>query len=805
MRRPLWAALATAVTLRVAFATLLAASRLEACVDGGGGRQSCANRFFVTLSVQGSENASESVTGVTVRSAIDGNGAVYDVLETLEVTLAKSRVRLRYPLTFTRLYNAAPREVVRLTDGGGRPFNFLTNPCVDDAASDGACGWVYAGGARVPSSQGFCCRCSPTDYLTSAREPSRANLQCDLFSSSNAQSAHCLRMGPLWYSAYALAAPRVEYTIDVVVRRCSGSPGGGSGAGAAAGGGECSLQLVSLSPASPGACHEFSPLVRGVAANASDPPPTNCGLWASLEGDFAAFEGAPELGSKLLMVPQLCDDYAACGNRTTEGADRWLLVDAFRAGDGRECDTAGVAYSAFNGQGERCAQPVGSCLHGQLEELYAADAAAEARGAPTTSFVRGLRLALGGGAGELLPSLASAATARLVLGTNRYQRSVVTLSLDADALRYTQRVATPVITSAVARPFEAMSSGGALSVALANAGAAGGLATVAVACSEGLEPVAAQQVGLQPAGAPGAVAVLSFGLRTVSTAGGAHECVVTASNALFRVTSSVTVGVNTTATVVSAGEQGGSPGPGAPTVGQSPAPAALPCEQRCPDAWDPVCALTQMCLRRIVGWAGGALGGVAALLLLAKFPSLLTVPARLVGGVCGGAAARCLGCGGRRGWGGGGGGAEAKEPRRREQARRASRESRSRGARREARNDDDDAAGGGAAGQDGDGETPRRARRGSTEALLSAALGAMTQLVAAMATQQASPGPRPSAPPAAPPPPSHTPPRATRPPTVDELGEPALINPFYGHAAGAAPARRSRGVGVPGPGDPGAC
>lgn len=71
-------------------------------------------------------------------------------------------------------------------------------------------------------------------------------------------------------------------------------------------------------------------------------------MLASLEGDFAAFESAPDYGSKYLMVPLTCDSTALCGPRVLETADRWMIVDKHTVSlDGSECNKIGVAHEAF--------------------------------------------------------------------------------------------------------------------------------------------------------------------------------------------------------------------------------------------------------------------------------------------------------------------------------------------------------------------------------------------------------------------------------------------------------------------------
>lgn len=594
------------------------------------------------------------MTAAAVASATDpATGAVYDLSgETLEVTLAKSNIQLQYPLAYARLFNAAPYEVVRTADAGGRSFNFLTNPCVDDPARDGACGWVLTpAGERVPSSNGFCCRCDAAAYLGSA-SASRANLQCNLLDASNSQSAHCLRMAPLWYAGFAVGASRVHYTIDVVFRRCVRPAVNGSASAGSMRTGSCSYDLARLSPSAPGACKDFPRI------DVDGTPPSNasaCDAWVSLEGDFAAFEAAPDYSDRLLMVPQVCDDAARCGNRTAESADRWLLVPVSETTTGSTCDRVGVSYTGFNGQGSRCEQPAGSCLHAQLDDAYRADADAERAGRVGTYFAGFHARALGG---AFVPALTSAATARMAFTTARYQRSVVTLYLNADSLTLTQRVVVAVITAVNAPPFEAASRSGRLSVTIANTAAIAGLVTVTVTgCTDGVDAVPAQQATL---GTAPATATLTFVLVTASQAAASYACDVAVANSLFRVTDTRVVAFNTTPTVVTAGEQGGTPAPGAPVDGSAPSPVpASSCEDACPSSWDPVCAVVHRCVGRIAGWAGGVAGALLAVALVAKFPCLVATPLRLAGGGAL-AALRLCGCSSGRSRGGGGGGGGSK-------------------------------------------------------------------------------------------------------------------------------------------------
>lgn len=154
--RTVLAVAAAAGALR-ASATLLAVSQLEACADGGASPMSCAERFAVLLSVQNGQNGTESVVAqYGLRTATDAGGATYALEDSLDISLAKSRIRLIYPLTYTRQYNNQPHEIFLTRDGSGRAYNSLLNKC--DAGA--ACGSVSAAAGQPAIASGFCCSCA---------------------------------------------------------------------------------------------------------------------------------------------------------------------------------------------------------------------------------------------------------------------------------------------------------------------------------------------------------------------------------------------------------------------------------------------------------------------------------------------------------------------------------------------------------------------------------------------------------------------------------------------------------------------
>jgi hypothetical protein len=185
----------------------------------------CSQRFVLTLTVQNEQGATETITSYSLSTATDARGNSYFISDAISISLAKSQISLQYPLTYARDFNNKPYELAMTKDVNGNSFNWLTNPCVDSpTASATACGWVLnSTGQHIPNSQGFCCRCDLSDYVSggSSSSETRDQLTCDLLSSANSQSAHCLRMDPLWYSAYAIGPAQVSqppslYRIDAL-------------------------------------------------------------------------------------------------------------------------------------------------------------------------------------------------------------------------------------------------------------------------------------------------------------------------------------------------------------------------------------------------------------------------------------------------------------------------------------------------------------------------------------------------------------------------------------------------------------
>ena len=605
--------------------TLLASSTIEQCVRTGVGADACERRLLATLSVQNAQELVEGVETFNIVAATDASGEVHSVQDGLQVWLAKSSISLQYPLTYVRDFNNKPKEVIVLRNSGGAAFNALLNPCQDDPGEDVACGWVRnSAGDAIPNSQGFCCRCDLEAMLgiygTQARSAGHG-VECSIWNSQS-QTAHCLRMDELWYSAFTVGAPRVQYDLDVVVKHC---PAGARGSSepvvvdptnlppeddvalpnSAYEQPQCSMQVIRLGPNRPTACATVPWSTPNMTSGA-------CDVEVSIEGDFAPWEGTHSFQHQYLVVPSVCDDVSKCGARLADAPGKWMLVDKSRFTlDGSTCNKIGVSYTAFRSQGQRCDVPVQSCLGGQLHDLYALDQAALEAGETGAYFARFQP------AGTLTQTRD---TTQLVYRTDRYQRTVVALNLNADGLTLIRNVSPGRLLAANVTDFTAFSGNGRLRVVAQNLGVVLSPFTVSVSCSGFIAEVPSKQVTLPVSTSSVAEAeaggnpldLLTFALEATRREQGQHWCRISLQDALQREVDTRSVNFTTFAVEVDRGSQGGEAEEGAPDASDTAVAqgSSASCESKCSEWYDMPCAVLQGCWERVLHGLLGILGVV---------------------------------------------------------------------------------------------------------------------------------------------------------------------------------------------------
>ena len=641
---------------------------MDAGGGGGGGVGNCSLVMVLAGALQNGESDGSGGLLFDLASAPaaqlpggDGFTAVA-VADTVSISLFQSSITLRYPTTYVRDENDAPAESVYLTDGGGAAFG-LGNPCRDaDGDASVGCGWeLDASGARVPFSQGFCCRCSVSDTLSGTFVP-RSGQTCRF--AERHDSAHCLRMAPLWFSAFAIGAPALDFLIVLTVLQCRPSPAALAASANASAAFRCSAP-------GPGCeCATLDSAALGVPLGPRQPSrcfalPLNadqgaCDIQVSLEGTFVAYEGTPDFASKLLLVPTACAASAppgdACWPRLVEAPGHWLVVEkaAVSVAGGSECNKVGAGFEAFATQGAACASPRGTCLANQPRALYAADAAAEAAGLAPSYFLSAFREASApaGAAGAPMldataAELLSARTAprTLALPTTRFQKSLVQLTFRADpgSLRLVIKASAGRLLAADAPPFRA-GGAGALVVLMASTGAVASHFTVSVSCppAAAILPVPARDVSV----AAGANASVAFTLQpAASTAAASASCDVVLVSALGTELDRLRVSVNLSQAPVDAtgqggthvGANGGGAGAAANASGAGAGGGLSLCGSKCSSWFDIVCAAgaAASCVGELSGWTAG-LGAASLMLALLAFkrPALLLAPLRAAARLC---------------------------------------------------------------------------------------------------------------------------------------------------------------------------
>lgn len=479
-------------------------------------RIDCAHRIVVTLAVDAGQNGTEEVHATLDRVVDQTGGQSTGELELetpLRLSLSKTDAIVRYPLTYRRTFNSAPREVVTLHGLGG---------CEDgDLATEPSCGWVVdSTGSRVADSQGFCCSCQFDQILGISSSSTRsATLSCDLF--GDAQSAHCLRMDPLWYAAFELEPPQLYFTITVKVTKV----------GAIGDGDTVSDDVTSLvlGPQSPG-------------ASTADGAVT-----ARLLGDFASYtEEQPDLGAtKMLFVPSQPTSHS----RYQAGTASWLLVDKNEVTiDGTECNKVGTSYSAFKHQSSRCDNVAGSCLGNQLEDMQLADEQRMRNGGRPQRRVSAF--------GDFAPYADSSGRQYVAFTTRSRRASVVTLTLAADDIRFVIAESSGRIESVLVRSFEAQSGDGELHALVTNTGRMNADYSLRIECSRGILGMEARQLSLTPSEQRS----VKFAVYTESEAAAAYTCLVRlVGEARQTLLDEKRVNFTTTARIDDKGAQGGVP------------------------------------------------------------------------------------------------------------------------------------------------------------------------------------------------------------------------------------------------------
>lgn len=420
--------------------------------------------------------------------ATDANCQCRDLRQNISVAATKTAVYASYPLTYFRHFNGRPYEEI-----------VVGSSCRDGENDAGAtCGFAKLGGQDIPHSQGFCCSCPLFNLGGASTSLTRGNLQCGLISTQ--KSAHCLRLDATWWHAgfmigeYALDF-KINLNITTTTAAASAADANSTAAGnSTLGGGNSTgssrTEVLAITPA--------QPFQRDSGRRVS----------AKLLGDLEAYQQAPQLDGKYLMIP------TPAGEGPQESYSRrfneWMVVDSSKVTTtGLECDKIGVDYAVFrNSQPNGCGTPQGSCLRNQIYDLYFQDLARIDSGREPLYFVG----RYGGGTDNVQQMRAAEMpSGSLQLSLNlpiaAIKTSLLTLTVAADDVALVvNRCPAEIISIEVCTydgkicgGFEAMAARGYLRVEVRNSGYVSSDYTITVnKCTAGVRPMQAQRSGIAP-------------------------------------------------------------------------------------------------------------------------------------------------------------------------------------------------------------------------------------------------------------------------------------------------------------------
>ncbi|XP_011309400.1 uncharacterized protein [Fopius arisanus] len=173
------------------------------------------------------------------------------------------------------------------------------------------------------------------------------------------ESAHCLRFSDLWYSVYKLEAPVIEHAVYIQIFKRDNM--------------------------------EWRDLTRGemirlgtFTRHQRDKIPTITFTYSS---KTSAAEFSLNSNTQRLLIPLENTDKKS-DEKISEGMREYLIIPSSQiTSEGRECDKAGVGFSAFVMQKDRCTRKRGSCLRNQPLEYWRHDVNAHRSGKPGCYFL----------------------------------------------------------------------------------------------------------------------------------------------------------------------------------------------------------------------------------------------------------------------------------------------------------------------------------------------------------------------------------------------------------------------------------
>jgi hypothetical protein len=433
------------------FCVALTRATVEECINNEGGFN-CIEKAVLTFPVSFGEAVLLDAVYV---DEVMKEGEPTSLEENTGLEIEKTRPLVRYPLSFFHTVPYFPYEEAFCVENGD----------CDDAADSVApsCGWTYQGSVRIEDSQGFC-----------------ANT-----------TAHCLRLGELYFHGYEIGRPARYFEINGTAKQ-----------------GEVTKTF------------QLTPANQSASISEMD-------IKAALEGELGGYQDLPDLGNYILYVPASPDTHPF----VQDYANNMLLVPREElARDGGDCDKVGVSFHTFRAQkthGEH--RDVGDCLHNQLFHKHNSDL-------------------------QKLIMNADAETAYLVHGKKKFkgamefkqgmqkileyhpagteEKSLVSIVMPLDSVKTVSTESPGIIVGASVEEFEAMSRNGTMVVEIQNMGDLKSDYVVTITeCNMNIDHAIPQQSRTLE---PGENDTLTFDVNTTYNLDISNECTATLSSTTGR-------------------------------------------------------------------------------------------------------------------------------------------------------------------------------------------------------------------------------------------------------------------------------
>ena len=401
---------------------LIAKSSLETCIVGRGTQVNrpdgspCSRKLIIAVSVPSGGGGTEKLQTQLV-SKVSGMQGTSLLEKPIRISIVKSKSLVSYRIRKIGRVNYKPREEI-----------IYFNGCDDNIYSGReVCGTVVSDGVRVPDSHGRCCKCSFLDKLRQSSQWARSGLKCGLVGVS--ESAHCMRLHPVFMDVFEFLSPQILFNISV--RVTEKSVGGWNEIG----------QLV-VSPS----------LSQGSLLDGQ--------VRVELNGEFAPKAHFFTLHSKLLLAPD-----SKTAGLLGRGQTDWLVLDKGQVDlSGTQCNKVGVWFQAFRHQEDFCGLRNGSCLLNQPEDIWRINDKRRKEGRSS----RGL-LSYYGKLYTTAPSK-DGVSYRVQFENENLGRSQVVLTLTADDLKFVIHNSSGRIVSAYVEDFEALTQQGNAMLLVLNEG-----------------------------------------------------------------------------------------------------------------------------------------------------------------------------------------------------------------------------------------------------------------------------------------------------------------------------------------------